>query len=207
MRRLAAAVGASLALVAPFAAAQDTVAPGGTLSLGQPQSTLLTIDTEALFAQSLFGQRISATLRADTDALAAENRRIEAALTAEEQSLTDRRPTMDVVLFRTEAEAFDEKVQAIRQAQDAKERALQEALNTGREAFLDAVSPVLAQLLRDSGAMVMLDRRTVIIAVAMVDVTDEAVAAIDAGIGEGLGLWPPAADPADPADPAGAPAP
>ena len=197
MRRLAAAVGASLALVAPFAAAQDTVAPSGTLSLGQPQSTLLTIDTEALFAQSLFGQRISATLRADTDALAAENRRIEAALTAEEQSLTDRRPTMDVGLFRTEAEAFDEKVQAIRQAQDAKERALQEASNTGREAFLDAVSPVLAQLLRDSGAMVMLDRRTVIISVAMVDVTDEAVAAIDAGIGEGLGLWPPAADPAE----------
>jgi Skp family chaperone for outer membrane proteins len=162
------------------------------LSLGQPQSPVLTIDTEALFARSQFGQRISATLRTETEALAAENRRIEAELTAEEQGLTDRRPTMAVAAFRAEAEAFDTRVQAIRQEQDAKERALQEALNTGREAFLDAVSPVLAQLLRDSGALVILDRRSVVISVAAIDVTAEAVAAIDAGIGEGQGLWPPA---------------
>jgi len=194
MRSLAVAILAALALAGSVTTAQETNEPSGPLSLGQPQSTILTIDTEALFAGSQFGQRISATLRADTDALAAENRRIEAALTAEEQGLTDRRPTMDIETFRAEAAAFDEKVQGIRQAQDAKERALQEALNTGRDAFLAAVRPVLAQLLRESGAVVMLDRRSVIISLAAVDVTDEAIAAIDQGIEEGLGLWPSEGD-------------
>lgn len=190
--RVPAAVLAALLLAAPpLARAQDATDPGVDLSLGQPQSAILTIDTEALFARSLFGQRISATLRADTEALAAENRRIEAALTTEEQSLTERRPTMDGVTFRAEAEAFDEKVQGIRRAQDAKERALQDALDSGRAAFLEAVSPVLAQLMRDSGAVVILDRRTVMLSVAAVDVTDEAVGAVDQAIGEGAGLWPP----------------
>lgn len=201
-------VGAMLALVLlPVwpAQGQQTVSPGGDLSLGQVQSAVLTIDTEGLFARSLFGQRIAETLRRDTDALAAENRRIEAALTAEEQGLTDRRPTMTVEAFRAEADAFDEKVQGIRQAQDAKERALQQTLSTGRDAFLSAVSPVLAQIMRDSGAVVILDRRSVVLAAGAVDVTDEAIAAIDAVIGDGAAIWPPVGPP-DPV-PASGPAP
>jgi len=182
-------------LVSGAVRAQDATDPGDGLSLGQLQSAVLTLDTEGLFNASLFGQRITANVRTQTDDLAAQNRQIEAALTAEEQSLTDRRPSMSVEAFRAEAEAFDAKVQGIRQAQDAKERALQTALSSGRDAFLTAVSPVLAQMMRDSGAVVILDRRSVVLAAGTADITDEAIAAIDQVIGDGAAIWPPAEAP------------
>jgi len=164
------------------------------LSLGQVRSPVLTIDIERLFSESLFGQRISGDLLRQTEELAAENRRIEAALTEEERSLTLRRPTMDVATFRAAAEEFDTRVQDIRRAQDAKERALQLVVTQGRDAFLATATPVLAQLMAESGAAVILDRRSVFLGVDLVDVTDVAIAKIDAQIGDGALL--PAPDPA-----------
>ncbi len=178
------------ALAAPVAAQDDLV-------MGQIRSPILTIDPDRLFAESLFGQRINAQLLADTEALGAENRRIEAALTEEERSLTQRRPAMPVETFRAEAEAFDEKVQGIRQAQDAKERDLQQGLARGRDAFLVVATPVLGQMMADSGAAVILDRRSVFLGVALVDITEEAIVAIDAAIGDGSGSVPAEQDPAD----------
>jgi Skp family chaperone for outer membrane proteins len=162
------------------------------LDLGQVQSAVLTVDVERLFSASLFGQRVAADLRAASEALAAENRRIEAALTEEERSLTARRATMDPALFRAEADGFDAKVQGIRDAQDAKERALQLDLTTARDEFLQVASPILAQIMQDAGAAVILDRRAVFLSSGAVDVTDQALTAIDAAIGDGAGLTPPA---------------
>jgi len=137
-------------------------------------------------------------LQAETDTLRDENRRIEAALTAEEQSLTERRPTMTPEAFRAEADAFDERVQGIRTAQDAKERALQNGVTDGRDQFLAVAAPVLGQMMRDAGAAVILDRRTVFLALSAVDITDEAIAAIDAAIGDGGDLAPEEPSPESP---------
>lgn len=177
----------ALAAVAGGAAAQEATPP---VQMGQVQSAILTVDTERLFSESAFGLRVAAELQAATDALRDENRRIEAALTAEEQSLTERRPTMTPEAFRAEADAFDERVQGIRTAQDAKERALQDGVTQGRDQFLAVAAPVLGQMMREAGAAVILDRRTVFLALSAVDITDEAIAAIDAAIGDGSDLAP-----------------
>lgn len=159
--------------------------PGGDLSAGQVRSPILTIDPDRLFAESLYGQRVAADLRSEAEALDLENQRIETALTEEERDLTRRRPTMAVEDFRVEAEAFDEKVQGIRDAQDAKERSLQQSVADRRATFLDAAQPVLAQMMIDSGAAVILDRRTVFLGVGIVDITDRAIAAVNAQLGDG----------------------
>lgn len=151
-----------------------------------PQSLVLTVDTERLFSESLFGKRKAAELTAATEELAQENRRIEGDLLSEEQSLTQRRPSMALDDFRAAADAFDARVQAFRSAQDAKEMALQQSLTAGRDAFLQAAAPVLGEMMRAAGASVVLDRRTVFLALGNVDITDEAIAAIDARIGDGL---------------------
>lgn len=184
--------------------AQEPVSPDG-FAIGQVQSVVLIVDTDRLLQESLFGQRLSDELRAATEALAAENRRIEAALTEEEQSLSLRRPDMDVDTFRSEAAAFDERVQGIRAAQDAKERALQDGVTRGREEFLAVAAPILGEIMRAAGASVILDRRSVFLALGSVDITDEAIIAIDAAIGDGADLASdggPVNDPADPAAPA-----
>ena len=191
------AMGLALALAAfaGSAVAQDSAPP---VQMGQVQSAILTLDTERLFSESAFGLRIAAELQAETDTLRDENRRIEAALTAEEQSLTERRPTMTPEAFRAEADAFDERVQGIRTAQDAKERALQNGVTDGRDQFLAVAAPVLGQMMRDAGAAVILDRRTVFLALSAVDITDEAIAAIDAAIGDGGDLAPEEPSPESP---------
>lgn len=159
------------------------------------RSPVLTVESDRLFTESLFGQRVLAELGAATDALAAENRIIESRLTEEERSLTERRPSLSVAAFRDEAEAFDARVQDIRREQDTKERDLQLVLTRGREAFLAAATPVLGQVMIDHGAYVILDRRTVFLGVAVVDITSEALVAIDAAIGTGLPAAPAPADP------------
>ncbi|EYD77266.1 Outer membrane protein H precursor [Rubellimicrobium mesophilum DSM 19309] len=168
-----------LGLASGPAVAQDD------LSMGQVRSPILTIDVDRLVAETRYGQRLGQDLKTQEEALAAENRRIEAELTAEESSLTERRPTMEVAAFRAEAEAFDAKVQRIRAEQDAKEQALSGAVNEGRTEFLNAATPVLAQLMIDRGAAVILQRRDVFLGASLIDITDEAVAAIDAQLGDG----------------------
>jgi len=98
---------------------------------------------------------------------------------------------MEVEAFRAEAEAFDAKVQRIRSEQDAKEQALSDSVEQGRTEFLNAATPVLAGLMIDSGAAVILQRRDVFLSASLVDITDEAIAAIDAQLGEGDGTSGP----------------
>jgi Skp family chaperone for outer membrane proteins len=170
-----------LALALPAAAqvwAQD-------LAPGQLRSPVLTIDTDRLWADTAYGRRLQADLLGRTEALRAENARIAAELTAEERSLTERRPSMDPEAFRAEADAFDARVQRIRAEQDAKERELEQAVAAARQAFLGAVAPTLGRLMAESGAAVILDRRQVFLSANVVDITDEAIAAIDRDLGSG----------------------
>ena len=106
--------GAALFVASPGVAQQAeptaplAVAPrGGEAENEQVRSPVLTIDTDRLFRESQFGQRILSDLGEETEALAAENRRIEAELKEEERRLTEQRPQMDVATFREEADAFD----------------------------------------------------------------------------------------------------
>lgn len=147
---------------------------------------LLTVDIEQLFSRSEFGQRIAQEYNDERETLATENRRIADALREEELALTAQRSTMAPSIFRSEAEAFDVKAQAIRRAQDAKAAALDVMLSDGREQFLNVTRPVLGQLMVDYGAVAILDRRSVLLSLSSVDITDDAVARIDATIGDGL---------------------
>lgn len=171
--------------------------------MGQVQSPVLTLNVDRLLAETAYGQRLSADILERGERLDAENERIADELTAEERSLTERRPGMDADAFRAEADAFDQKVQRIRDEQDAKQRALEAAVAEGREAFLEVARPVLGELMRESGAAVIIERRDVFLSASLVDVTDEAVAAIDAAIGDGAeDAAPEASGDAPAADPA-----
>ncbi len=195
----AAALGLAVALAPGGPAAQEAPAPDAA---GPVQSPVLTIDAERLFAETLFGRRVNAELVARSDALQSENERLAAELAARERGLTERRPTMEPEAFRAAADAFDADVQRIRAEQDAKEVALQQTLDAERQRFLGVVTPVLARLMIESGAAVILERRYVFLGVGLVDVTDEAIGAIDAALGDGSeGQGPAPAEPAEEAPP------
>lgn len=142
-------------------------------------SQILTIDTERLLTESAAGQAIDAELADKSAQLAAENRRIESELTVEERDLTDRRGTLTPEAFRAAAAAFDDKVQTIREEQDAKLRALQEEANQARRAIRAAADPVLVSIMQDAGAVIIMEKSSVLASLQAIDITAIAIARLD----------------------------
>ncbi|MBY6005999.1 OmpH family outer membrane protein [Salipiger bermudensis] len=172
------ALALGLGWAAGTASAQDA-APGIV------ESAILTVEFDRLFSESAYGERVARTLEAEGAEIAAENRRIEAELTAEERALTEKRAELDALAFRELADAFDEKVQALRREQDAKARAIGELSEEERRRFIAAAEPVIDRIMREAGAVVILDKRSVFLSEDVIDITDAAIARIDAAIGDG----------------------
>lgn len=180
----------------------------GPYAPGAVRSPILVIDFERVFGESAFGRRVNADIEREGRAIAAENRKIEAELIDEERELTDLRATLAPAKFRSLADAFDAKVQRLRAEQDAKARALGTRTEDERRRFLTAVQPVIEGLLREAGAALILERRSVFVAVDAIDVTDRAITLIDTEIGAGATPAPDTPDPVTPdPDPVPPPAP
>ena len=165
---------ALLAAVPVFAQAQQA-------GVGSP---FLMLDQERLYQQSDFGLRVISDLKREADELSAENRRIDAALTEEEKRLTEDRPTMEPAEFRELAIDFDERVTAIRQAQTAKQQAIQRQGERERSRFFELAFPVLLKLVEETGAVAILNNTAVIFSVRKIDITDEAIRRINAEVGD-----------------------
>lgn len=176
---------AAVTLAGPALAQEAAPAAPVEAQVGAPLSPLLVIEPDRLFAGSRYGRAVQARLKAQGDALEAENRRIEADLEAEEKRLTDRRPNLPPEEFRALAEEFDQKVEGIRNAQDAKARALNLEADTARETFFATALPALAGLMQERGAVAILDRKAVLASFDVIDVTDDAITRIDVVLGEG----------------------
>lgn len=151
---------------------------------------ILVVDQERLFSRSAFGQASLAREQAAARALEAENNRIQAELVAEEQQLTLLRKTLAPEEFTLRAEEFDRKVEKIRAEQDAKARAFSRKREEDGKAFFDAILPVLADIMADQGALVILNKSDVIVSLNVIDVTDEAVVRVDRLLGDPTATQP-----------------
>jgi Skp family chaperone for outer membrane proteins len=148
-------------------------------------SPVVTVDQERLFTDSAWGRRVQTEVETRSRVLSAENRQIEEELIAEEQALTDLRQEMEPEAFRERAEAFDAKVQRLRAEQDAKTRELTAFREAERQRFFSEVLEVLTDVVTERGAVVILDQRAIVLSVAAIDITDAAIARIDATMGDG----------------------
>ncbi len=188
--RFRAALMACLALGAAVSPAlaqnEPPAAPSATVPAAQAAEPIafLTVDQDRLFTESLWGKRAEADLEKASQDLQAENRKIEAALTAEEKSLTERRATMAAPDFRKLADEFDSRVTGIRQAQDTKARDLTRKRDEDRQAFFQAALPIMGKAMQERGALAILDSRAIFLSVRSIDATDEMIAAIDKALGD-----------------------
>ena len=181
MRLALGLVCAVLCLSGQPGAAQETAA----VAAPAPQAPLLTLVDERLFSGSAFGKAVLARQEEETGRLIDENRRIEAGLEVEEQDLTTRRATLSREDFAPLSEAFNAKVEGIRKAQDAKTRELQRRFEEDRMRFLEAAKPILAEVMTARGAVAIIDNRAVFVGFENIDITDEAIARLDAAFTEG----------------------
>lgn len=141
----------------------------------QPQqvlrSPILVIDFDELFRLSERGQRVLQQFEAERRALAEEIAAIDAEMAAEEQSLTERRATLSPEEFRDLADAFDDKVQRLRAEQDDKAAALNRRQTEEQLRFRQAAAPVLGQLMLDTGALIVVEKRSLVVFNDAIDVT------------------------------------
>ena len=198
--RFAVLLAALLAVGIGAANAQQGGAPAPvTPELSGGPSALLVVDQDRLYGDSQFGAASQRLREADEQALEEENRRIEAALEAEERGLTDQRATLPVAEFRALAAAFDARVEDIRSAQDGKARNITRRRDDDRKQFFATAVPVLADLMGDLGAVALIDTSVVLLSLDRINITDAAIARIDAMLGEGNGTVVPAPQPTVPA--------
>ncbi|MEM6659803.1 MAG: OmpH family outer membrane protein [Pseudomonadota bacterium] len=159
---------------------------GADISTAQNmRSPILTIDSERLYRDSAFGQRVLAEIEAQSASLAEENRTIEDQLEQEEADLTQQRADMGAEEFRALADAFDARVQAIRREREAKSRDIASQLESNRDRFLTVALPVLETIMVEAGAGIVLEQRSVFISANAIDITDTAIARIDSALGDG----------------------
>ncbi len=150
-----------------------------------PATGVVVVDTEELYRATLMGQRMVADLEVRRLALQSENVEITKALTAEEQSLTDRRPALDPEVFRQEAAEFDVRVQGIRRTRDAASATFEADRAAAPRQFLELVRNVLGALMLERGAVAVLDQRLVFLSLGTADITQDAIARIDDTFGDG----------------------
>lgn len=148
-------------------------------------SPIVILNQDVLYGQSLFGQRVQRLLVEKSDAVSVENRTIEAELLAEELALTEQRPDLEPVDFRAKADAFDLKVEEIRNRQGKKAAEIDTWALGERQRFFQTALPVLVTLTAELGAAVVLDSRTVVLATDNIDITQMAITRINETLGDG----------------------
>lgn len=176
MRRLCVAVALGLLGAFPAAAQQQT-----SLELPPP---ILTVNQDRLLAETRSGAAALEQFGADADVLAEENAAIEAELIRQERELTQERDSLEPEVFRERADAFDARVRAIRSEQDEKARDLTARREQSRQAFFNEIAGIISNIVREKGALVVLDRRDVFLSADSIDITDEAIRRINEAAGE-----------------------
>lgn len=170
---------AVIGLSAGHATAQD---------LGRAVSQIVTIERQSLFSDTQYGRRVVETVESERARLAGETRKVEEALRIEERELTDLRETLSPEEFRKLAVAFDEKVQALRTEGNEREKEFVRTLEREQAAFFERIGPILGQLVRELGAVVIIDRRAILLTTQNIDITEIAVDRIDQVLGDGSDL-------------------
>ncbi|MFV0475933.1 MAG: OmpH family outer membrane protein [Pikeienuella sp.] len=168
----------ALALAAIPAAAQGTVA-------------VLIVDRERALSESAPAAGLGAQERAARVALKAELDELRASLEAEEGEIAAMREIAPKEVFEARVRAFDARVREARRESQEKGEALQARFVAARRQLVEALEPVLRELLAETGAVMIVDARSVLAAQPGADMTEEVIRRFNARASVALPPPPP----------------
>ena len=143
------------------------------------KSELFTVDMTKLLRSSEFGKNIIAANNIARKKLQSENEELEKKLLLEEKELSELRKTLSVEEFRPKALEFDKKVSIIRAEQGNKEEILNKKVRKEETDFFKRIYPLLYEILIERGGLILVDQRNIILWDYSVDITDDAIQAIN----------------------------
>ena len=143
------------------------------------KSELFTVDMTKLLRSSEFGKNIIAANNIARKKLQSENEELEKKLLLEEKELSELRKTLSVEEFRPKALEFDKRVSIIREEQGKKEEILNKKVRKEETDFFKRIYPLLYEILIERGGLILVDQRNIILWDNSVDITDDAIQAIN----------------------------
>ncbi|MGY3667519.1 OmpH family outer membrane protein [Marinovum sp. KMM 9989] len=152
----------------------------GVTAQEQPlRSQVLVIDFEEVFQASALGQEIQQEIEDRSRELAQEIAAIDAEMAAEEKALTVKRETLPPEDFRKLADAFDVKVQRLRDEQDEKALSLNRYQADARLRFRQAAIPIVGRMMLESGAVLVIEKRNVLVFNEVIDISQITAETLD----------------------------
>ena len=100
-------------------------------------------------------------------------------LRAEERRLAEERESLDPEDFRRQVVSFEQQVFANREFSEQESRRLQGLLSRASALLREQATAVLAEIMRERKAEVMLDSTQIVLSVDRLDITDEAIRMLD----------------------------
>ena len=150
------------------------------------KSELFTVDMTKLLRSSEFGKNIIAANNIARKKLQSENEELEKKLLLEEKELSELRKTLSVEEFRPKALEFDKRVSTIRAEQGKKEEILNKKVRKEETDFFKRIYPLLYEILIERGGLILVDQRNIILWDNSVDITDDAIQAINQALRSGV---------------------
>lgn len=167
----------ALALALVGAGATATRAQG---SVERPAAGVVVVDMQAVLRDAAAAEALRAIETEERVALRARLDSLTEAFRQEEEAIAEARDTMDTEAFDVRVRDFDQRVRAARQEAQESSVAFQNRFAEAFGALEKEAAPVIARLMRERGATVALDRRTVLVTDDGADVTVEVIRRLDA---------------------------
>lgn len=179
--------GALFGLLAAFwltaAAAQETAAP----PLG-----VVVVDQDRILRESEVARRLAARDQEARRILQDESNALRAALEAEEAEIAALRGNASREVFDARVRAFNDKAQEARRSVQRRMEDIQRRFGQTRQRMAEALPPVLAEIMEEEGAAMVIDSRFVLVAREGADRTTKALERFNAAT---KGMFPELATP------------
>ena len=140
---------------------------------------ILIVDLDRAYNASKFGQLIRKNFQLENQSFNNENSSILESLKEEEIKLTKDRESLSREDFAKAAAAFDKRAVAIRTIRLEKIRIVDEQFQGLKPLFFDKIRPIIAKIMREYDASVILEKNSVIWSLASIDITSVIVERVD----------------------------
>ena len=160
---------------------------------------VLIVDMQRLQRDSAAAKSIREQSTAIRQAIERAMAEREEAMRAEEKKLAELRENLDTAEFRERVQVFEKTVFEHRDFAQRETAKLQNALSEASNRLRGKIAPILAELMRERRAQVMLDSSQVVLSIGQLEVTDEVIRRLDVIAPTlSLPLSTPLANPPDP---------
>ena len=171
------------AMIASMAAAQ-TGAPASPPPLvqGAPIAGLCVLSVQEAISGSTVGKYANSRMQQIVAQVKAELAPEDTGIATDSKALETRRATLDQATFQSQAQALQGRVDALRQKADLRQRELQATERKSFNRIAQELDPIARQLYQQHKCALLLDKGSTMMANPEMDITVQAVAALNAKI-------------------------